>query len=84
MENNDTTPGADSARPPRKTPANAPQGQAEPQPAAPAVTVVVKAVRHGITIAGARVAKGHPVNATRAVAEFHEGRGEVVIVGTAG
>lgn len=83
MEDSSNTTGADSARPPRKTPAKAPQGPAETTPASPAVTVVVKAVRNGITIAGARVAKGHPVNVTQAVAEFHEARGEVVIVGTA-
>lgn len=71
-----TTPtGADSARPPRKTPAAPPQG--------PPVIVLARALRNGVTIAGARVAKGHTVRCTRAVAEFHEGRGEAVIVGTA-
>ena len=84
MEDSSNTTGADSARQPRKTPAQAPRTPKESQPAAPAVTVVVKATRTGVTIAGARVAKDHPIHVTKEVAEFHESRGEVVIVGTAG
>ena len=84
MNDSNETPGAASAQNPRKAPAQPPRTPKEPQPMATAVTVVVKATRTGVTIAGARVAKGHPIHVTKEVAEFHESRGEVVIVGTAG
>jgi hypothetical protein len=73
-----TKPGADTAQPSRTPSAKAVQ----PPPAAP-VVVLARATKPGVTLAGARVAKGATVRCTKAVAEFHEGRGEAVIVGSA-
>ena len=48
----------------------------------PAVTVRVKVLKNGLSIAGCTAAKNATVNCTAEAAKFHEDRGEVAILGT--
>jgi hypothetical protein len=80
MDNTTATPGADPAQTPRKIAAA--KTPSAPPPAAP-VTVQVRALKSGLTIAGCRVAKGAVLYCTQQAAEFHEQRGEAAILGTA-
>lgn len=79
-EQTPATPGAAPAQTPRKSAVA--KTTSETPPAAP-VTVQVRATKTGLTISGCRVAKGAVLYCTQQAAEFHEGRGEVTILGTA-
>ena len=75
MPPNDETTGAETAR--------KPSAKAETKATPDPVTVQVRVLKHGLTIAGCRVAKGAVLYCNQATAEFHEKRGEATILGTA-